>query len=261
MARSASERGQASPEYLGLVCLLALVAAAFASVNLGLGIAGAIQDAFCRALGAVCSTVPEAGLYGPALPLVDPELFGPERDRLLDPDPQQRQVDFSKLTAAELAWLELNDPEVFEAAGETRSWIEQRDLVDAAIAADIDAFVAFKNDLTGHDQRLDYSDDGCSAPVTGSVSLYYDFRRACDRHDFGYRNYKRLGLFDERKAEVDLIFNRDMLDSCDEMFIAVRRHCRNMAFIYYQGVDKLGGHCDLPGKLDRVPGPCAPEWG
>lgn len=259
MARSVSERGQASPEYLGLVCLLALVAAAFATVSLGPGIAGAIHDAFCRALGAECSPVPETALYGPALPLVDPELIGPERDRLLDPDPQQRQWDFANLTASELAWLELNDPEAFGAAEETRSWIEQRDLADAAMSADMDAFQAFKYDI-GHDQRLDYSDDGCSAPVTGSVGLHYDFRQACDRHDFGYRNYKRLGLFDERKAEVDLIFYRDMRDSCGEMFIAVRHHCRNMAFIYYQGVDKLGGHCNLPGE-HRVRGPCAPEWG
>lgn len=260
MARSAAEKGQASPEYLGLVCLLALAAAAFASINLGPGIAGVIQDAFCRALGAECSPPSETAIYGPALPLIDPELIPPERERLLDPDPQQRQWDFGNLTPSELAWLELNDPDVYEAAEETRSWTEQRELVDRAMEADMDAFQDFKQD-PAHDERLDYSDDGCSAPITGSVGLHYDFREACDRHDFGYRNFKRLGLFDERKAEVDMIFFHDMQDSCGDIFIALRRHCRNMAFIYFQGVDKLGGHCELPLGRERMPGPCAPEWG
>ncbi len=197
MLGGACQRGQAAPEYLGLILLVGLVAASFAAINLGPGFAGAILDAFCRAVGADCASTPVAVAYGPALPLVDPQLIGPERDRLLDRDPQQRQIDFWNLTASELAWLELNDPEVYEAAQETRSWIEQRDLVDAAMAAELDDFVAYKHD-SSHDPRMDYSDDGCSSP-TGSEGFFFDFREACYRHDFGYRNSKRLGLFDERK--------------------------------------------------------------
>jgi len=259
MLRGACQKGQAAPEYLGLVLLIGLVAAAVATVNLGPGFAGAILDAFCRAVGADCASTPVAVAYGPALPLVDPRLIGPERDRLLDPDPQQRQIDFWNLTASELAWLELNDPEVYEAARETPSWIEQRDLVDAAMEAELNEFVAYKHD-SSHDPRLDYSDDGCSSP-TGSKAFFFDFLEACYRHDFGYRNYKRLGVFDERKEHVDLVFLHDMRGSCDEIFIALRRQCRLMAFAYYGAVDKAGGFCDLPGDIGRVPGPCAPEWG
>ena len=259
MARWACHRGQAAPEYVGLLLLVGLLATSFASVNLGPKIAAAIRDGFCHALHAECSPASSSVPYGPALPLVDPQLIGPERDRLLDPDPQQRQIDFLNLTVAELAWLELNDPEVYEAASETRSWIEQRDLVDAAMAADLDDFLAYKED-GAHDQRLDYSDDGCSSPV-GSSGFFFDFGEACYRHDFGYRNYKRLGVFDLKKAQVDLIFIHDMRESCGDVFITLRRQCRLMAFAYYEAVDKAGGHCDLPGDLGRVPGPCAPEWG
>ena len=195
--------------------------------------------------------------YGPALPLADPQLIAPERDRLLDPDPQQRQIEFLNLTAAELAWLEVNDPEVYEAAVEARSWIEQRDLVDAAMEADLGDFLAYKED-SAHDPRMDYSDDGCSSPI-GSSGFFFDFLEACERHDFGYRNSKRLGLFDERKAEVDLVFLHDMRDSCGEDRLRARRQCRLMAVAYYEAVDKAGGHCELPGDLGACPAPARPS--
>ena len=35
---------------------------------------------------------------------------------------------------------------------------------------------------------LDWSNDGCSAPIVGSEGRSFNFRAACDRHDFGYRN-------------------------------------------------------------------------
>ena len=111
-----------------------------------------------------------------------------------------------------------------------------------------------------HDPRLDYTDDGCSSPI-GSSGFFFDFLEACYRHDFAYRNYKRLGIFDERKERADLVFIHDMRDSCGDVFIALRRQCRLMAFAYYEAVDKAGGYCDFPADLGRVPGPCAPEWG
>ncbi|HYH61627.1 MAG TPA: hypothetical protein VD766_07140, partial [Solirubrobacterales bacterium] len=95
MLRWACQKGQAAPEYLGLILLVGIVAASLATVNLGPGFAGAVRDAFCRVVGAECASGPVAVAYGPALPLVDP---------------QQRQIDFMNLTAPELAWLKVKDP-------------------------------------------------------------------------------------------------------------------------------------------------------
>ena len=106
---------------------------------------------------------------------------------------------------------------------------------------------------------MDYSDDGCSAPM-GSSAPWFDFREACERHDFGYRNAKRLGLFDGYKRRIDAIFARDMYDACREEAWWERKACRFMAATYSSAVRVAGGHCELPGA-GRVPGPCAPEHG
>ncbi|MDQ3728545.1 MAG: phospholipase [Actinomycetota bacterium] len=260
MTACGSERGQASPEYVGVVCLVALIAMAAAAINLGPGFAGAVQEAFCHALGASCLPASRGHAYGPALPLVDPELLASQRDQLLDPDPQNRTLELSELSASELAWLELNDPEAYGAAVEARSWSEQHDLLRAALDADLSAFLDYKRSGE-HDPRMDYTDDGCSAPVLGSKGLSYDFTESCERHDFGYRNAKRLGVFDQLKDRIDLIFAKDMRASCEEVMVFARKNCRFIATAYYAGVRGAGGFCDPPGPVGRVPGPCAPERG
>jgi hypothetical protein len=260
VARRAGESGQTTPEYVGLIVLISLLAASFGAVNPGPVVAGAITEALCRAAGAACSPA-GGGLVGPPLPLVDPALTTAERTLLLNPDPQYADLELEPFSASELAWLELNDPEAFRAALELRSWSEQRDLLDQAIEAEMAAFQAIKGSEEAQDPRMDYSDDGCSAPVTGSRGASYDFTEACERHDFGYRNAKRLGLFDGYKRRIDAVFARDMYSSCEDRFVLYRKHCRFMAAIYYAGVRGAGGHCDLPGPVGRVPGPCAPEHG
>ena len=202
MRTAAAQNGQASPEYLGLVLLVALVATAFAAINIGPGIAGAIQDAFCRAVGAACGT------------------------------------------------------EVAVASVPT-----EPELLDEALSVSLSEFQAIK-DSPDRDPRMDYSDDGCSAPVIGSEGFWFHFREACERHDFGYRNSKRLGLFDTYKDRIDLVFIDDMIASCAEESWWQRRACRWMAGVYFAAVSIAGGHCDLPGDLPgRIPGPCAPEHG
>lgn len=202
MRTAAAQNGQASPEYLGLVLLVALVAAAFAAINVEPGVAQAVEGAFCRAVGADC-----AGEI-PATPS-----------------------------------------------------LTEQELLDAALEGSLDEFLAIK-DSPVHDPRMDYSDDGCSAPVIGSEAFWFHFREACERHDFGYRNSKRLGLFDTYKDRIDLLFADDMLAACAEEAWWQRRPCRWMAGVYFGAVSIGGGHCELPGDLPgRVPGPCAPEHG
>jgi hypothetical protein len=199
MRPGAAQTGQASAEYVGLVVLVALMAASFAAVDPGPGIAASVQGALCRAVGAECQT--EA------------------------PTPPT-----------------------------------ERELLDAALGASLSDFLALKNS-TEHDPRMDYSDDGCSAPVLGSEKPWFHFREACERHDFGYRNAKRLGLFHEYKRRIDAIFGRDMVEACEQEAWWQRGPCRETAALYLAGVTFAGGSCNLPGNLGRVPGPCAPEHG
>lgn len=67
---------------------------------------------------------------------------------------------------------------------------------------------------------FDWSDDGCSAP--GAKTWKKRFKRACLRHDFGYRNFgagfKKSQWFDpkdKRRAYVDELFLTDMRNICD----------------------------------------------
>ena len=55
----------------------------------------------------------------------------------------------------------------------------------------ISAFVNIANEQN-HDVRLDWSSDGCSAPVVHSTGRSFDFTNACRRHDFGYRNMSQV---------------------------------------------------------------------
>ncbi len=258
MARFDGESGQTTSEYVGLVFLVALVAASFAAVNLGPGIAQAVEAALCRAVGGECSDAASAA--GPELPLVDPALTAAERQLLLHPDPQFADLELESFTASELAWLKVNDPEAFQVALEVRSWSEQRALLDEAMDADLNTFHAMKDSET-HDPRMDYSDDGCSVPILGSDADIFGFEAACERHDFGYRNSKRLGLFDGYKRTVDAVFGRDLYDTCEDVIVFARKQCKTMAAAYYSAVRVAGGHCDPPGSVERVPGPCAPEHG
>ncbi len=94
----------------------------------------------------------------------------------------------------------------------------------------------------GRDARLDWSTDGCSAPLVGSRGLTFDFLEACLRHDFGYRNLKRLGLFGPpAKRHVDEVFLADMLAGCASRRSAiVRAQCRRWARIFFRAVVWFG---------------------
>jgi hypothetical protein len=61
---------------------------------------------------------------------------------------------------------------------------------------DIATFSRQRFSLRRQYPALDWTTDGCSAPIVGSEGRSFNFRAACDRHDFGYRNFKALGLFD-----------------------------------------------------------------
>lgn len=89
-------------------------------------------------------------------------------------------------------------------------------------------------------QWLDTSTDLCSRPAQGT-GLSFDFNNACRRHDFGYRNYKKLNVFTKkRKSLVDAIFLKDMRNHCATRSVALKPGCYAAAKRYYAAVRKFG---------------------
>lgn len=115
----------------------------------------------------------------------------------------------------------------------------RKEVVDRYMAADLHRFLLHRAG-EDRDPRLDWSTDLCSAPVVGSTGNTFDFTEPCIRHDFGYRNYHRLGLFPERRRAVDERFLADMRDHCATRVPWQRLHCRLWARAFYQGVRELG---------------------
>lgn len=69
---------------------------------------------------------------------------------------------------------------------------------------------------------FDWRDDGCSVPKSINVVIDNDylkiFKKACQRHDFGYRNFGkglRLDRTESRREWVDKKFKADMDGICD----------------------------------------------
>jgi Prokaryotic phospholipase A2 len=115
----------------------------------------------------------------------------------------------------------------------------EAEIVDRYIEADLDTFLAYRGS-PDRDPRLDWSTDECSAPVVGSTGASFDFTEACLRHDFGYRNYRRLGLFEQRKGLVDDRFLGDMRAHCETRRVDERERCRTWALAFYLAVHHLG---------------------
>jgi len=89
---------------------------------------------------------------------------------------------------------------------------------------------------------LDWTTDGCSAPIVGSEGKSFNFRSACDRHDFGYRNFKNLGLFDTTtRTLIDEQLHRDMNRACDSQRRTFKVRCIAWSEIFYTMVRAAGG--------------------
>jgi hypothetical protein len=90
--------------------------------------------------------------------------------------------------------------------------------------------------------HLDWTTDGCSAPVVGGEGRSFNFTQACMRHDFGYRNIKRLGLFNELvRTKLDEQFHRDLESSCATQVRTRKIRCLMWAETFYVAVRATGG--------------------
>ncbi len=85
---------------------------------------------------------------------------------------------------------------------------------------------------------FDWSTDYCSA--SPDRPLGFDFTLSCWHHDFGYRNYKAVGLFSANKARVDNTFYADLKRKCATYSSLVRPACNSLAWTYYQAVVTFG---------------------
>lgn len=95
------------------------------------------------------------------------------------------------------------------------------------------------------DPRLDWTTDGCSAPVVGSTGRTFDFTNACHRHDFGYRNFKKLSngrwWTPSMRKRIDNVFYKDMLHDCNQRVKSMKRLCRAWAKTFHRAVRAYAG--------------------
>lgn len=233
------ESGQAVVEYVGVVLLLALVLLALSTLDLGPQVADALAGSVCEVAGLASCRSHDAELSAVEDLPVDPELTPVTRAALLG-DPRGAQVVLASLSRAERAWIERDEPAAAAGVARAEAWAQRRRLVDRFAGGDLGDFLRYR-DSDGRDPRLDYSTDYCSAPILGSRGLGYDFTDACVRHDFGYRNYKELGLFPPTRASIDGVFLRDMRAHCATRGLLMRPRCHQRALQYWAGVRAFGG--------------------
>lgn len=82
--------------------------------------------------------------------------------------------------------------------------------------------------------QLDWSSDGCSD--SPDKPFGFNFLPGCYRHDFGYRNYKKQGRFNEttRKTIDDNLYS-DLKGICGSNVA-----CKATAWTYYEAVRQFG---------------------
>jgi hypothetical protein len=98
---------------------------------------------------------------------------------------------------------------------------------------------------------FDWSTDHCSS--SPDRPLGFDFRRSCQRHDFGYRNYKAAGEFSANKARLDTGFLADLKRLCATYDLILRPACLSLAWTYYAAVDVFGSTAAVSqADLDRA---------
>lgn len=100
-------------------------------------------------------------------------------------------------------------------------------------------------DSAQRDKRLDWTTDGCSAPVIGSTGRTFNFYNACRRHDFAYRNFSRLdkGKWwnEDMRARVDAVFKKDMTSDCSTRSTLIQKSCLAWVNIFYEAVRAYAG--------------------
>ncbi len=107
---------------------------------------------------------------------------------------------------------------------------------------DLVTFMRQRSSLRRTYPQLDWTTDGCSAPLVGESGRSFNFRNACIRHDFGYRNYKARGLFNtDTRTRLDGQFRRDLDALCAPKVRTFKVRCVAWAEIFFAAVRAAGG--------------------
>lgn len=129
-------------------------------------------------------------------------------------------------------------PEQWQQANTTT--ILHREIADMETKTDV---LLFYDDLETFMVKRDAQDppelnwhaDGCSHSPENPLG--FPFHPACVRHDFGYRNYKRQGRFNNKsKQRIDVNFHADLRHQCRPLGPITRFACVALAWAYYLAV-------------------------
>jgi hypothetical protein len=94
---------------------------------------------------------------------------------------------------------------------------------------------ARKKGLKKKGPRCGWGSNGCTGAPNKIPVLKFNFKPACDRHDFGYGNYKRLNLRKEKhRKTIDKQFLKDLVGECSKYGILKKIPCRLAAAEYYK---------------------------
>ena len=109
-------------------------------------------------------------------------------------------------------------------------------------ATELVDFPRFVRENRSSYRQLDWSTDYCSAPFVGNTGRSFNFRLPCQRHDFAYRNLKRLGSLDEvTRKRADDRFLSDMKSTCTPRPVTQRYNCYLWADTFYAAVRVFAG--------------------
>ncbi|MEK7293057.1 MAG: phospholipase A2, partial [Actinomycetota bacterium] len=107
---------------------------------------------------------------------------------------------------------------------------------------DLITFIRQRSALRRAYPRLDWTTDGCSAPIVGESGRSFNFRHACMRHDFGYRNYKARDMFTtDARVRIDTQFRQDLDATCGPKIRTFKIRCIAWAEIFFTAVRLAGG--------------------
>lgn len=107
---------------------------------------------------------------------------------------------------------------------------------------DLVTFIRQRSRLRRTYPQLDWTTDGCSAPIVGESGRSFNFRNACIRHDFGYRNYKAREMFTtDSRTHLDGQFRIDLDALCAPKVRTFKVRCAAWAEIFFAAVRAGGG--------------------
>ena len=112
----------------------------------------------------------------------------------------------------------------------------------------MDQFQAARN--AKDPSELDWSSDGCTD--SPDKPLGFNFLPSCQRHDFGYRNFKAQNRFtDSNKDEIDSNFKIDLYNQCAKGNIFEEAACKGLADLYYDAVHAFGSKRSIDEGLEQ----------